>query len=167
MKELTTLQADTSGLSVLQKVQQTQEDQLSGWQFSPWKFILFTMGYNGKYHPLTGYHPKQPQAQKATTAAKLPGVPSWRSHGIFQGTRTGETRGAGHRNIDIKESSSEAGYIKACFYLYLFSTWKWTLGVWHSFLCADVTISTSSLCSNSTFLLSDYQGPILRVPAPY
>lgn len=90
------------------------------------RVALFTMGYNGKYHPLTGYHPKQPQAQKLIQAAKLAGVPSWSRQGVLQGTKAGETRSIGHRNINIKEAETrnEAGYPEAYFYLALLSTWK-------------------------------------------
>lgn len=91
----------------------------------PVRVTLFTEGYKGKYHPLTGCHAKQPQAQKFILAAKLPGVPSGRRHGVLQGTKAGETRGTGCRNISIKEAeSNEAGYVEAHFYLDLLSTWK-------------------------------------------
>lgn len=70
------------------------------------RVALFTMGYNGKYHPLTGYHPKQPQAQKLIQAAKLAGVPSWSRQGVLQGIKAGETRSIGHRNINIKEAET-------------------------------------------------------------
>lgn len=126
---------------------QDQEYQLSQWHFSQGQ-----RGHNGKFCPLAGCHPKQLQAQKLIVAAKPPSVSSWRRHNVLQGTKAAETRGMGHRDINMREAAgrNETRYTEACFYLGCLHTWKSTLlsistvtpgsGIptcWHEHLCLE------------------------------